>query len=418
MVVKWINEINLLSDVALTQPQAAYACFVGGYKHKLTYFMRTIPDMVNLLKPLDEIIEHKFIPAITGGHIVNEKERNLLALPPRFGGMGINIFAESSPIEYENSVNMTKTLVNQILSRRNEEDAGKTKYTIKAERNERHKQNLETIRNNMSNEEKNTINLNIRSGVSSWLTTLPLKEYGYDLSKQQFWDAVKIRYNWHLDRLPTNCICGSRFDLTHALSCKKGGFVTLRHNEVRNITASLLREVTHDVRVEPKLQEVTGERFQQCSANKKNEARLDVSASSFWVPGQRLFLDIRVFNAHALRYRNLEVTKSFKINETEKKRQYNERVLQVENGTFTPLVFATNGSMGEECKAFYKRLSEMIAKKRSIPLSVATNTIRSKICFSLLRSTIRCVRGSRALNDREINLNDFELANLACINFQ
>ena len=37
--------------------------------------------------------------------------------------------------------------------------------------------------------------------------------------------------------------------------------------------------------------------------------------------------------------------------------------MQVENGTFTPLVFAANGGMGKECVRFYQRLSEMIAEK-------------------------------------------------------
>jgi hypothetical protein len=33
--------------------------------------------------------------------------------------------------------------------------------------------------------------------------------------------------------------------------------------------------------------------------------------------------------------------------EQEKKRAYNDRIIEVENGTFTPLVFGTNGAMGD-----------------------------------------------------------------------
>ena len=32
-------------------------------------------------------------------------------------------------------------------------------------------------------------------GASSWISTLPLKECGFVLSKQQFQDAIRIRYN-------------------------------------------------------------------------------------------------------------------------------------------------------------------------------------------------------------------------------
>ena len=148
--------------------------------------------------------------------------------------------------------------------------------------------------------EKRQNDTNLESGVSNWLTTLPLKEWEYDLNKQQFWDALRIRYNWNLERLPTECLCGEKFDLSHALSCKKGGLITLRHNELRDITASLLKEVCHDVRTEPSLVDVNGEHFNR-TANTK-QARLDISALSFWTPGQRVFLDVRVFKLHSQRY--------------------------------------------------------------------------------------------------------------------
>ncbi len=69
------------------------------------------------------------------------------------------------------------------------------------------------------------------------------------------------------------------------------------------------------------------------------EARLDVSAASFLVAGQKAVFDIRVFDLNAQRYSILELAKCYLTNEAEKKRLYNERVLQVENGTFTLLVF-------------------------------------------------------------------------------
>ena len=40
----------------------------------------------------------------------------------------------------------------------------------------------------------------------------------------------------------------------HALSCAHGGFPSLRHNDVRDITANLLAEVCHNVAGEPDLQ--------------------------------------------------------------------------------------------------------------------------------------------------------------------
>ena len=185
------------------------------------------------------------------------------------------------------------------------------------------------------------------------------------------------------------------------MACKKGGFISLRHNEIRNITGQFLSEVCHDVRIEPPLTEITTEQFTEKSAVTTNEARLDVSARGFWVPGQRVFCDVRIFDLDAQRYRNTEIKKCYEKNEIEKKRKYNERVLEVENASFTPLVFSTRGGMGRECKKFFQRLSEMIANKRDIHVADAMTFVRTRLSFSLLRSMLLCVRGSRSLRKVE-----------------
>ena len=95
----------------------------------------------------------------------------------------------------------------------------------------------------MNDHEKRQNEANQENGSYNWLTTFPIKENGCDLNKEQFWDALRTRYNWELPRFPSECSCGNKFNLAHALSCKKGGFVSLRHNEIRNITAQLLGEV-------------------------------------------------------------------------------------------------------------------------------------------------------------------------------
>ena len=404
-VETWIREINLLSEIAITEPQAAYSCYTAGYQHKLTYFMRTIAGCEEQLLRVEESIRHKFIPALTGGHIINDKERQLLSLPPRLGGLGINIFSQIADSEYNNSKSVTVDLQEQITGMQINQEK-KTRSQIKHVRQMNQKDKFDSILAEMSQHDGRRAQENCQKGVSNWLTSLPLKNHGFDLTKQEFRDAIKLRYGWALDRTPMTCVCGSKFDVNHALSCKRGGFVTLRHNEVRNITANLLNEVCNDVKIEPMLAELDGERIHETTGNRRREARLDVSAVSFWVTGQRAFFDIRVFDLSAQRYRNRELTKCFEMNEKEKKRQYNERVLEVEHGSFTPLVFSSNGGMGRECSTFYKRLSEMFAEKNKQPLHEAIRNIRTKISFSLLRSTIRCIRGSRS---RKPTIENMEL---------
>ena len=59
--------------------------------------------------------------------------------------------------------------------------------------------------------------------------------------------------------------------------------VTFRHNEVRDITGKLLEEVCKDARKEPVLMELNDEQLRQTTANRRPEARLDISATGFWM---------------------------------------------------------------------------------------------------------------------------------------
>ena len=130
-------------------------------------------------------------------------------------------------------------------------------------------------------------------------------------NKELFWDLIRIRYGFQLKRLPTTCECGSPFDLQHAMSCKKGGFVSLQHNELTNIIALMLKTICNDVTTEPPLQPLTGELLRGGSAIVGDEARLDVRARGFWQTGQNAFFDIRVFNPLAKRHVGQELEKCF-----------------------------------------------------------------------------------------------------------
>ena len=52
---------------------------------------------------MDEVVQHKLIPAIIGGHIINDAERIMLSLAIRLGGLGLKIFAEIAENEHKDS---------------------------------------------------------------------------------------------------------------------------------------------------------------------------------------------------------------------------------------------------------------------------------------------------------------------------
>ena len=225
--------------------------------------MRTIPNIGKELKQLDDVVRTEFIPAITGGINCSDLERKLLSFPPKLGGLGIPIFSETAEREYKFSTmiskDLTSRIVNQHRQHQSNENVNQIKNKVKLMKLQHHQEQLNELRRKFGDQQKRLNELNQEQGASSWLTTLPILDAGYDLTKQFFWDLIRVRYGWILTRLPTNCESGTKFDIQHALSCKKGGFISLRHNHLRNITATLLKEVCKDIRVEPQLQQLTGE---------------------------------------------------------------------------------------------------------------------------------------------------------------
>ena len=75
--------------------------------------------------------------------------------------------------------------------------------------------------------------------------------------------------------------------MTHAINCKKGGFVIIRHNDIRDFEANLLSKICSDVELEPALQPVTDENTRGLTGD---ESRPDIRAPRFLEKGpKRLF---------------------------------------------------------------------------------------------------------------------------------
>ena len=84
-----------------------------------------------------------------------------------------------------------------------------------------------------------------------------------------------------------------------------------------------------------------------------------------------------------------------KTMENHKKIKYNQRILDGENGSFTPLVFITNGEMSTETKQFHRRLSQLLREKLDASYSDTSAWVKRKQGFSLFRRSIICIRDSR-----------------------
>ena len=83
------------------------------------------------------------------------------------------------------------------------------------------------------------------------------------------------------------------------------------------------------------------------------------------------------------------------------------RIMNIEQGTFTSLVFCVSGGMIKECSMFHKHVAEQLAMKTGERYEKIISTIRCKLSFQILKSVLMCVRGSRSHNLKTVD--EFEL---------
>lgn len=402
-VDQWTKELLVLSKIAISQPHAAYSAFTHGLASKWLYLARTIPNLEGLFQPLEDMIRSRFIPALTGRSAPSDQERDLLALPCRLGGIGLTNPTTLSSSEFPASRKVSSPLYklileqNPVYSFEAMEGQMSAKSEIRRDRRDSASSRASELKPNLPPTLQQSMELAQERGASSWLTVLPVEEFGFTLHKGAFRDALALRYGWLPQRLPTNCSCGHNFSVEHAFSCPKGGFPTIRHNEIRDFTAHLLSEVCHCVEIEPHLQPISGEAFAGASANVQDGARLDIAADGFWGSRyERTFFDVRVFNPFAQSNRQTPLSTSYRRHENIKKRAYERRIIEVEHGSFTPLVMASSGGLSHAATAAYKRIANLISLKRDQSYSCTMGWIRCHLSFSLLRSSIMCIRGARS----------------------
>ena len=183
----------------------------------------------------------------------------------KIGALAIPIFSELSDQEFKNSV--TQPSLKAILEKRHALDDYNQNQNVKKEirstKTKRYETIFKNVLENFPIHQHRAMEVSLEKGASIWLTSIPLVDEGYVISKNIFWDLICLRYGWSLRQLPLKCECGEIFSIEHALTYKKDGFLSLRHNSLRDLKANLLNKTCKDVRVEPPLTPLTREEFNE-----------------------------------------------------------------------------------------------------------------------------------------------------------
>ena len=316
-------------------------------------------------------------------------------------------------VSYDLSTRINKPLIKQILLQSDslpkidEVKDVKTAAVLafKTQENEKH----DSIKLAQEPRMQRNIEQLSEPGASSWLGALPLQAQGFNLTKGEFQDALAIRYNRPVKNMPSKCPCDKDFTVTHALNCKSGGFIGVRHDQIKNFECSLLKSLIKDVECEPPLHPVLNKAGYAKTANLEDGARCDIRARGFWRNGQNAFFDVAVTNADCDSQVDTSLKSVLRSHENKKKLKYNRRIMEVEHGTFTPLIFTVTGVMGHECSIFHKALAEKLSEKRNERYEDIVRYLRLKLSFLAVKSALLCLRGSRAVF-KEPEVSDFSLA--------
>ncbi|KAG0726683.1 hypothetical protein GWK47_036026 [Chionoecetes opilio] len=198
-VSEWVKEVGVLSGMAKTEPHAAYSVFTHGLQQRWNFVKRTIPDISLLLRSLEESIRNTFLPALLRSHIIGDNVRELLTFPPRLGGMGITSPEKLTDEENLNSINLTSSLTEKIIAQdaNGETDQNvilELKKTFSRDRQSAQVESLERLKGALLDDTVRKIHTAQETGASNWLTCLPIRAKGFSLNKQEFVDAVALRY--------------------------------------------------------------------------------------------------------------------------------------------------------------------------------------------------------------------------------
>eukprot|EP00731_Ephydatia_muelleri_P009434 Em0005g20a len=311
-VVMWVDCVEKLSKAATKSPQ---------------------PLILLSPNPINAILK-AFYPALFEGDL-SDAECKLFSLPTRFAGLGINNPTETASSSYHTSTQGTKVVVEatkgcgEFSSACHLDAISKARHESRKALDEIAKQKLDAILATLSPGRQRAIMRVVEGKTSSWLTTLPLQSCHFDLAPVQFRDGLALRYLRHPSNLPAKCDgCGADFTLQHALDCKKGGLVILRHNEIRDCIGDLASQVWPQVIKECIVNEAT-------ATSSDPGLRLDLGIRGVWQPQVEALFDVRVIDTDAPSHCHRAPNAILESSSQEKKRMY-KKAVEDRRGTFTP----------------------------------------------------------------------------------
>ena len=197
-VGEWTSSIAILSEIAVSQPHAAYSALTHGLSSTWSYLSRVTPNISHLLNPLDVALKAKLLPALTGKPTPNDQECALFSLPAQHGGLGIRIPSKNAERGLQSSLQVTSSFVAKILEQNQGYEYNiidhqlQSKVSIRRRNEEMSSKEANVLHSQLPPSLQKAVDLAQEKGASIWLTALPLKDHGFALHRAAFHDAMAL----------------------------------------------------------------------------------------------------------------------------------------------------------------------------------------------------------------------------------
>ena len=392
-VDSWVDAVVKLSSAAILEPQAAYVALSKSVQNEWLFIQRVLSSSQDAFEALSRVIKTKFLPNLFG-ITLTDLDISLLCRPSRHLGIGILDPVLSARNQYAVSKIATSELAKCIQSGSslslNMHEASISNGRIeKGQQETTLKQETLAMIECFQSDQKRCLLRKIDQKCSGWLSIVPSKDNHFDLSPDEFRDALALRYGKTPANLPKICDAdGATFDVNHALNCPKGGLVYGRHNECRDLNCDLLRLAgLKQIVSEPILRE--------SDVNGENGLRADWGVRGFWQPQRQAVFDVCILNADSSSISHLSTEAIFESRRTLKKRTYSE-IAETRRASFTPFIATCDAILDREAEGYLKRLAILLSEKWDCPYSRMIGWVRARIQICILRSASLCFRGSRS----------------------
>ncbi len=419
-----------LAKVAVRYPQSAYAGFTQSLQAEWQYLCRTVPEVGGFLQPVEDAIRDHLIPALLDvkpGE-VQDDFRVLLSHGVKQGGLNIRNPAEGADRLHQASTEAAGVLVESLKTGAGL-DLELHQQTVRkagaAARKERVEKEAETVKKMCEDGTRAVKKRLARIGqCGAWLSSCPNKLNGNLLSAEEWRDNARLRYGMRPVGLCERCDgigCNAGFTIEHGLSCKKGGLVVQRHDDVADEAGALAAMALTASRVsyEPEIfygKDVTAGQQSETEraaaeaalvasegghgrARRSNvageEARGDIGIHGLWKRGQTCILDVRITDTDAKSYAASSSAQVLERASKEKRDKYTAACIE-RRRSFTPLVYSVDGLPCKEARAFERRVASLLASKWDRAYSEMVGFVCTRMSVAVVRSNTLLLRGARA----------------------